>query len=98
MVNIHVHVCNVNGISVTCLCVLQILALGSVGVGLVFSVLFHFGTKERTGSPLLGGNDANIWVNVNVISTGRMEVSDWLKEPQFYQVGNDLGLPAMCEI
>lgn len=64
---------------------LQILALGSVGIGLLFSVLFHMGTKERVVTQSNIGDDANN-IQVNRTSEGRMGITDWLKEPQFYQV------------
>lgn len=64
---------------------LQILALGSVGIGLLFSVLFHMGTKERVVTQSNIGDDANN-IQVNRTSEGRMGIIDWLKEPQFYQV------------
>lgn len=66
---------------------LQILALGSVGVGLLFSVLFHLGTKEKSTVLIPRREDGNVQVSIHAISEGRMGIIDWLKEPQFYQVG-----------
>ena len=59
----------------------QILALGSVGVGLIFSLVFHIGTKEKRR------NVSESFENIQVVATGEiMSITDWLKEPQFYQV------------
>ncbi len=73
---------------------LQILALGAVGLGLVFTVLFHVGTQERPREPralVVGDGTAVAPVRSSVL---RMTWKDWFKEPQFYLVsGQGSGEP-----
>lgn len=56
-------------------------------MGLLFSVLFHLGTKEKSYVLIPRREDGNVQVSIHAISEGRMGIIDWLKEPQFYQVG-----------
>ncbi|XP_046726901.1 major facilitator superfamily domain-containing protein 12 isoform X2 [Silurus meridionalis] len=60
------------------------LALIVLGIGAVFSLIFHLGTRERTqleaeeSRPLLSHNSLN--------SAPLLQWKHWLKEPSFYQV------------
>jgi len=65
-----------------------------IGIGLVFSLLFHIGVKEpvredgtdpENQSLLRSCKDASS-IEVSTIRRSLMSWKDWLKEKQFYQV------------
>ncbi|XP_019730786.1 major facilitator superfamily domain-containing protein 12 [Hippocampus comes] len=60
----------------------RILALALLGVGAVFSFIFHIGIKEKSGDdPLLAPSPDEDAPRVRVL-----QWQHWLKEPSFYQV------------
>ncbi|XP_077439856.1 major facilitator superfamily domain-containing protein 12 [Vanacampus margaritifer] len=62
--------------------VFRMLALIVVGVGVVFSFIFHIGTKEKSGDdPLIAPSP-----DVDAPPARVMQWKHWLKEPSFYQV------------
>ncbi|XP_046543115.1 major facilitator superfamily domain-containing protein 12-like isoform X1 [Haliotis rubra] len=71
------------------------LAFIVIGTGLVFSFLFHIGTKEKRTENLdpefSHGRDALDTTTSGSLQRSskcnRMSTTDWLKEPQFFQVG-----------
>ena len=61
----------------------QILGLAVVGIGAVFSFIFHFGTKEKhIPAPHVNGmTDSSA-----LVPNCHMRWKDWLKEHQFFLV------------
>ncbi|XP_061681322.1 major facilitator superfamily domain-containing protein 12-like [Syngnathoides biaculeatus] len=60
----------------------RMLLLIILGVGAVFSLIFHIGTKEKSGEdPLLRPSSAE-----EALSSRGLQWKDWLKQPSFYQV------------
>ncbi|MBN3301892.1 MFS12 protein, partial [Amia calva] len=67
------------------------LALIVVGIGAVFSLLFHFGTKEKGHSPVEAASDDRekqplILRALPAQPHSLLQWKHWLKEPAFYQV------------
>ena len=68
-----------------------------VGIGLVFSVIFHAGVREKSGqhdSPdsekTLSESSALITIEKSTLNRLKMSWKCWLKEHQFYQVKYEL--------
>ena len=71
----------------------QLLVLIVVGVGLVFSVIFHVGVREKSGEEdtadgqkTLAESSALITIEQSTLDKLKMSWKCWLKEHQFYQV------------
>ena len=58
----------------------QILVLTMVGIGLLFSIVFHIGTKEE------GDNSTQMEDQTSMTHTDVMKWRDWFREHQFYLV------------
>ena len=60
----------------------QTLSLIVIGVGVIFTIIFHIGTNESSPNDDLRHEDSPLVGSVKV----PMKWRDWIKEVQFYQV------------
>lgn len=75
---------------------LQLLVLIVVGIGVLFSIIFHLGVKEKkvaksvcNGTNSYSNGDALESVEQSTLQRLAMSWKCWLKEHQFYQVCTD---------
>lgn len=62
------------------------LALIVIGIGLVFSLLFHVGTRERRSRPGEQGENSPLLNTPGPTPSTLLQWKCWLRQPSFYQV------------
>ncbi|ESP00677.1 hypothetical protein LOTGIDRAFT_177990 [Lottia gigantea] len=75
----------------------QLLVFIVIAIGLVFSIIFHCGVKEKKKSleieaghsvrDALSDSESGMSIEKSMLAKAKMTVKCWLKEPQFYQIG-----------